>query len=66
MSGTIEDFSDQWSNYREQHGFFVSEELMNDILHPFVRVSDLAGKAVAEVGCGNGCFIKKGVWGDAL
>lgn len=55
---SVDDFSVQWSRFTDHRGYFVSAELLDDILHPFVRLRDLADKAVAEVGCGNGRFIK--------
>jgi len=55
---SVPDFSTQWSQFTDHRGYFVSEELLDDVLHPFVRVQDLRGSAVGEVGCGNGRFIR--------
>lgn len=59
MSETsVDDFSTQWSNYTEHEGYFVSPELLDDVLAPFITLEDLRDRHVAEVGCGNGRFIK--------
>jgi SAM-dependent methyltransferase len=56
--GTIDDFSEQWTNYTDNSGWFGSPELLEDVLKPFVTLDDLRGKTVAEIGCGNGRFLK--------
>src|SRR5580700_11552787 len=55
---SVDDFSEQWSRYDRQDGYFVSRELLDDILCPFVRVEDARGRDVCEIGCGNGRFVK--------
>jgi SAM-dependent methyltransferase len=56
--GTISDFSEQWTRYFDNSGHFGSEELFLDVLAPLVRIEDLRGTTVAEIGCGNGRFLK--------
>ena len=56
--GTISDFSEQWTKYFDNSGYFGSEELFLDVLEPLVRIEELCGATVAEIGCGNGRFLK--------
>lgn len=55
---TIEDFSEQWSNYQSNEGFFGSEQLLQDYFGDMLPLESLRGKSVAEFGCGNGRFLK--------
>jgi SAM-dependent methyltransferase len=55
---TVQDFSEQWTWYFDNDGYFGSEELLADVLAPLWRLDDLAGCTVAEIGCGNGRFLK--------
>lgn len=57
-SSSVDDFSEQWTRYTRHEGYFVSEALLDDVMEPFLRVKDLEGKVVAEIGCGNGRFVK--------
>jgi len=56
--GTIADFSEQWTAFRDNSGWFGSPELLADVLRPLLTLDDLRGKTVAEIGCGNGRFLK--------
>jgi 2-polyprenyl-3-methyl-5-hydroxy-6-metoxy-1,4-benzoquinol methylase len=56
--GTISDFSEQWTNYFDNSGYFGSEALFVDVLAPLVGIDELRGATVAEIGCGNGRFLK--------
>ena len=56
-AGTVDDFSEQWTKYFHNEGWFASEELLADVLAPLVSLDELAGCAVAEIGCGNGRFL---------
>lgn len=56
--GTIGDFSEQWAAYFDNSGYFGSEELFADVLTPLVTLADLKNATVAEIGCGNGRFLK--------
>jgi SAM-dependent methyltransferase len=57
-SSSVDDFSEQWTKYTRHEGYFVSQALLDDVMEPFLKVRDLAGKDVAEIGCGNGRFVK--------
>jgi SAM-dependent methyltransferase len=56
--GTIADFSEQWTKYFDNSGYFGSEELFVDVLTPLVGLDELRGARVAEIGCGNGRFLR--------
>ena len=56
--GTIADFSEQWKRYFDNTGYFGSEELLADVLAPLLRIDELRGATVAEIGCGNGRFLR--------
>lgn len=51
---TIADFSEQWSRYPENDGFYGSAELLGDILGPLLPTTDLKDRVVLEVGSGTG------------
>ncbi len=57
MSSTISDFSEQWTTFTHNSGYFASEALLQDHFGPLLTVSDVAGGRVCEVGSGNGRFI---------
>lgn len=56
--GTVGDFSEQWTSYFDNSGYFGSEELLADVLAPLLTLDALNGCTVAEIGCGNGRFLK--------
>lgn len=58
LRGTIEDFGIQWKAFQQQDGAFAGEDLFWDYFGPLLASSDLLGREVAEVGCGNGRFLK--------
>jgi len=57
-SSTVQDFSKQWTEYTKQQGYYASNEIFQDYCGPLFELSDLKGKRVAEVGSGNGRFVK--------
>ena len=57
-ASTVADFSEQWTKYFDNSGYFGSEELLADVLRPLVSLAELRGQLVAEVGCGNGRFLR--------
>lgn len=69
VAGTVADFSEQWTKYPENEGYYGSEELLADVLRPLSTLDDMHGQNVAEIGCGNGRFLPnfarhaKHVWG---
>ncbi len=57
MRSTVADFSEQWTAYDDNSGWFGSEELLADVLRPLLSLEELRGQKVAEIGCGNGRFL---------
>ena len=55
---TIADFGDQWTRFQGNEGYYGSARLLEDILHPLLKVSDIAGKDVAEIGSGTGRIVR--------
>jgi len=55
---TIADFGHQWTTYTKNDGFYGSVELLADILHPYLRPSDISGLSVAEIGSGSGRIVR--------
>jgi SAM-dependent methyltransferase len=51
---TIKDFGNQWLRYPDNDGFYGSLELFSDILHPFIKIEEINGRQVAEIGSGTG------------
>lgn len=51
---TIRDFGEQWTAYTANEGFYASQALFEDILHPFLTAKDFAGKTCADIGAGSG------------
>jgi SAM-dependent methyltransferase len=54
---TIRDFGDQWTAYRDNDGFYGSQELFADIFGPHLKPDDLRGAAVADIGSGTGRIV---------
>ncbi len=54
---TIADFGEQWTRYRDNEGFYGSQELFADILGPLMPADALVGKRVAEIGSGTGRIV---------
>lgn len=53
---TIADFGEQWTNYTDNTGFYGSPELLQDVFGPLLRLEDLKGAVVADIGAGTGRF----------
>ncbi len=51
---TIKDFGKQWLKYSDNEGYYGSLELFSDILGPFLKLDELKGCKVAEIGSGTG------------
>ncbi len=54
---TIADFGEQWTKYRDNESFYGSVELFEDLVHPFLKAADVAGKPVADIGSGTGRIV---------
>lgn len=57
LQQTVADFGDQWTRFTDNSGYYGSKELLEDILHPFLDLSDVAGGRVAEIGSGTGRIV---------
>lgn len=57
-SETVSDFDKQWTTFQRQKGFYADEDLFFSYFKDLLSKDDLRDKIVAEIGCGNGRFIK--------
>lgn len=55
---TIADFGDQWQRYTDNEGYYGEVEILKGTLEPLVRLEELQGKRVAEIGSGTGRIVK--------
>lgn len=55
---TIADFGEQWTAYPDAEGYFASADLFNDTFAPLLSDRDVVGQRVAEIGAGNGRFVR--------
>jgi len=56
-ASSVDDFSEQWTEYTAQSGYYASEQMLRDYLGPLLDPEVLRGSDVAEVGSGNGRFV---------
>jgi SAM-dependent methyltransferase len=54
---TIDDFGQQWTHYRDNPGYYGSEDLLKDFIGPLLPADDLTGKIVLDVGSGTGRIV---------
>ncbi len=54
---TIADFGQQWTNYRDNSGFYGSTELFEDAFGALLPKEQIAGKRVADIGSGSGRIV---------
>lgn len=55
---TIADFGDQWQRYTDNEGYYGEVEILKGTLEPLVRLEEVQGKRVAEIGSGTGRIVK--------
>ena len=55
---TIADFGEQWTRYRDNDGFYGSQNLFEDIVSPLLAAKAVAGKRVADIGSGTGRIVR--------
>ena len=55
---TIRDFGEQHKRYSESSGYYVSLELLGDVLGPLLPVSAFEGKNVVDLGSGTGRWVQ--------
>jgi len=51
---TVRDFGVQWTHYTSNDGFYGSKELFADIVEPLLKVEEIKGANIAEIGSGSG------------
>ncbi|MEZ4754605.1 MAG: methyltransferase domain-containing protein [Bdellovibrionota bacterium] len=56
-ASSVSDFSEQWSSYTTQQGYYASPDMLQDYFGPLMKLEDLKGCRVCEIGSGNGRFI---------
>jgi len=54
---TIADFGQQWTNYRDNTGYYGSLALFQDMFGPLLGPGDLAGRRVLDIGSGTGRIV---------
>lgn len=54
QSRTVRDFGEQWTRYGNADGYLGSPELLRDSLEPLLRLTEIRGLRVAEIGSGAG------------
>jgi SAM-dependent methyltransferase len=54
---TIADFGEQWTNYRDNSGFYGSTELFEDAFGSLLPAKEIAGARVADIGSGTGRIV---------
>ncbi|MBO6538856.1 MAG: class I SAM-dependent methyltransferase [Rhizobiaceae bacterium] len=54
---TITDFGDQWQRFRDNDGYYASNEMFADIVAPFLTPADFENSKVAELGSGSGRIV---------
>ena len=54
---TIKDFGKQWLKYSDNEGYYGSLELFSDILTPFLKIDEMRGCKVGEIGSGTGRIV---------
>lgn len=54
---TIEDFGQQWTEHRDNSGFYGSTELFVDAFGMFVSLEEIRGKRVGDIGSGSGRIV---------
>lgn len=57
-NNTINDFGEQWMRFTENEGYYGSVEVLQDILFPLMKVDEIEGKKIAEIGSGTGRIVR--------
>lgn len=55
---TISDFGDQWLRYTDNEGYYGDLGILKGTFEPLLRLEDLDGMRVAEIGSGTGRIVK--------
>jgi SAM-dependent methyltransferase len=54
---TIHRFAEQWTRYPDNHGYYGSVGLLEDIFGPLLNLEELKGARVADIGSGTGRIV---------
>ena len=55
---TVSDFNKQWTSFQKQKGVYADENFFFDYFGNLLNSSEIEDKTIAEIGCGNGRFVK--------
>jgi SAM-dependent methyltransferase len=55
---TIRDFGEQWTAFRDNDGYYASQELFRDIAGPFADAVGLEGAKACDIGSGTGRIVR--------
>lgn len=55
---TIRDFGEQWTAFRDNDGYYASQELFRDIAGPFTDAVGLEGAKACDIGSGTGRIVR--------
>src|ERR1700738_3721803 len=55
---TISDFGDQWQRYTDNEGYYGDVDILEGTLEPLLKLEELKGKRVAEIGSGTGRIVR--------
>lgn len=53
----IDQFSEQWTKFPDNAGYYQSSELLKDLFGPLLDVGEIKGKIVVDVGSGTGRIV---------
>lgn len=55
---TVADFGEQWTRYTDNSGYYGSLTLFRDVFGPLIRLEDVHGKRVLDIGSGTGRIVR--------
>jgi hypothetical protein len=55
---TIADFGDQWQRYTDNEGYYGDVDILEGTFGPLLKLEEIEGKRVAEIGSGTGRIVK--------
>jgi 2-polyprenyl-3-methyl-5-hydroxy-6-metoxy-1,4-benzoquinol methylase len=55
---TIQDFGRQHQTYSESGGYYVSTDILADVLGPLMNIQSFAGKDILDIGSGTGRWLR--------
>jgi SAM-dependent methyltransferase len=55
---TIADFGDQWQRYTDNEGYYGDVDILEGTFGPLLKLKEIEGKRVAEIGSGTGRIVR--------